>query len=210
MQTSSKDEIIVKKILDLLITSRRLKDGYVNGVEICKLGKKKIEDWLSLHTTNKLITEVCERQCIERSKLVEREFIHYHLGIKLAIWISDNFSSKVDEWITQLIENKLQPFFLDERDVLLENILHSVIFIESDEKFLDDHDIDITYCNNIFDKGSCLYIISDFSDRIQKYKLDFCDNINTRLYKEKKINPNIKLELLTYTNSCHIIKKSLD
>ena len=63
---------------------------------------------------------------------------------------------------------------------------------------------------NIFKDGSCIYVISDMSDKIKKYKVGFSRDINNRLYKEKIFTPNFKLEFLTYSNCNENIEKSVN
>jgi hypothetical protein len=73
----------------------------------------------------------------------------------------------------------------------------------------DDH-IKFILAKNIFKDGSCIYVISDMSDKIKKYKVGFSRDINNRLSKEKIFTPNFKLEFLTYSNCDEHIEKMVN
>jgi hypothetical protein len=208
-------EISINKMLDFLVTSARPKDGYVNGVEMCKAGKKNIEEWYSLESTKELITKVSEREFVfENTHVIQGQFLHPNLGIKLAIWISDAFSKQVDKWIDQIVSTNSVRIFPDKRNEIIDGLLHFLIFLETedetDEYEYSDEETKFIGAKNIFKDGSCIYVISDMSDKIKKYKVRFSRDINNKLYKEKIFTPNFKLEFLTYSNCNEFIEKMVN
>lgn len=208
LKRSEKGEITINQMLDFLVTSARPKDDYVNGVEMCKAGKKNIEEWYSLDSTKELIRIVCKTDFVEKSKVIQGELIHPHLAIKLAIWISDVFSKEVEKWIDTLVSTNSVRIFPDNRNEIIDGLLHFLIFLEDD--YETDEEVKSVEIKNIFKEGSCLYIISDTSDKKLKYKVGFTDNINRRLYEEKRTTPNFKLEFLIYSDNSDFIKQGMD
>jgi hypothetical protein len=208
LKRSEKGEITINQMLDFLVTSARPRDGYVNGVQMCKAGKKNIEEWYSLESTKELIRSVCKTDFVEESKVIQGELIHPHLGIKLAIWISDVFSKEVDKWIDKLVSTNSVRIFPDSRNEIIDGLLH-LIFLEDYYETDDEEEVKSVEIKNIFKEGSCLYIISDTSDKKLKYKVGFTDNINMRLYEEKRTTPKFKLEFLIYSDNSDFIKQGM-
>lgn len=98
-------------------------DGYIHATALCKASKKRVNHWLSLSETKKLVKKVeeklrnneatipasqNEKQLIEvykgnTSKYSQGTWIHPDLGINLAQWCCPSFSLQVSQWIRELI-----------------------------------------------------------------------------------------------------------
>jgi hypothetical protein len=95
----------------VVIVSRS--DGFIDATEICKVGDKKIADWLRLETTKKIFNEAASDMGIPISQLLDIKkgnsgnfnqgsWIHPDLAIQLAQWISPSFALQVSKWIRTL------------------------------------------------------------------------------------------------------------
>lgn len=93
-------------------------DGYIYATGLCKVGGKKMYNWLRLKETKKLQKEV-EKKLVAHigattSKVAIEKYqsgnaysqgtwIHPDLGLNLAQWCSTNFAAQVSKWLKELI-----------------------------------------------------------------------------------------------------------
>ena len=86
------------------------KDGYVNATLLCKASGKRIDNWLRLETTKKLLQEFSNSLRSEGVKSTDclegkygGTFIHPDLAVQLAQWISSSFALQVSRWTREIM-----------------------------------------------------------------------------------------------------------
>ena len=86
------------------------KDGYVNATLLCKASGKRIDNWLRLETTKKLLQEFSNSLRSEGVKSTDclegkygGTFIHPDLAVQLAQWISPSFALQVSRWTREIM-----------------------------------------------------------------------------------------------------------
>ena len=107
------------------IINSRKEDMYINAIQLCKAGDKLFNDWYSLETTKKLITDLkteitnntpndelrlidcIEPNSIDSNSISEEIWIHPRLALKVAFWISPNFILEISNWICNLYSNSI-------------------------------------------------------------------------------------------------------
>ena len=97
------------------------KDGYVNATLLCKASGKRIDNWLRLETTKKLLQEFSNSLRFEGVKSTDclegkygGTFIHPDLAVQLAQWISSSFALQVSRWIFENKERKGDEKLIEE------------------------------------------------------------------------------------------------
>jgi hypothetical protein len=101
-------------ILNNVQITSRIKDNYINAVQICLAGNKKFNKWFNLNTTKNIFYETAKLLGVNVSQLVNISdgniWIHPYLSIQLAQWISPYFGLHVNVWINasliKLLEEK--------------------------------------------------------------------------------------------------------
>ena len=89
-------------------------DGYVNATLLCKAAGKRIDNWMRLTGTKKIIKELYRSLTCEETdlisiiqggndKLSQGTYLHSDLGIQLAQWISPSFAIQVSRWTRELL-----------------------------------------------------------------------------------------------------------
>lgn len=89
------------------------KDGYLHATLLCKASNKRLDNWMRLEQTKRLIRAVENahslpsnqiiRVIITGDKHLHGTYIHPDLQVPLAMWISENFAIQVSKWIRELI-----------------------------------------------------------------------------------------------------------
>ena len=86
------------------------KDGYVNATLLCKASGKRIDNWMRLESTKKILQEFSNSLGSEGVKSTDclegkygGTFIHPDLAVQLAQWISPSFALQVSRWIRELM-----------------------------------------------------------------------------------------------------------
>ncbi len=128
----NKSNVLVKEeppnfIFNEHVILYRKPDKYINATQLCQASGKKINDWLKLVNTKKIIIELhknnnkdnknnfeltldIQKQYVE--KYNENIWIHPDLAIQLAQWISSECALKVSSWIRTLFSNSKLDFNL--------------------------------------------------------------------------------------------------
>jgi len=106
----------VDLVMDHLQNRVRSSDGYINVIQMIKVGGKRFEDWIKLENTREFMN-VLERDVrISVSDLIdstrdnspqfeEELWIHPDLAIHLAQWISPTFGIRVSRWVREVLLN---------------------------------------------------------------------------------------------------------
>jgi hypothetical protein len=99
----------------LVGVDQRQKDGYVNATHLCKAHREKTgerkdpSEWLSNKSAQSAIHKLSTVTGIPVTALVEVRqggnhqgtWIHPRLAVRFAMWLSDDFSLQVEDWVHQ-------------------------------------------------------------------------------------------------------------
>jgi hypothetical protein len=95
---------------------RQRNDGYVHASDMCKVGGKRWNDYVSRKINKEFIKELKSDTNIQVSLIQSKRggrkgeqgtWIHPRIAIHLAQWISAKFAVKVSEWVQKFIEGDL-------------------------------------------------------------------------------------------------------
>jgi hypothetical protein len=92
-------------------------DGYIHATDMCKVGKKRWNDYITNKTTKAFLTALETDTRILVTKLIESNqggdaklqgtWVHPHIAINLAQWVSPMFAVKVAGWVSKFISGDL-------------------------------------------------------------------------------------------------------
>lgn len=98
---------------------QRTGDGYVNATAMCKMFGKEFKRYNALSSTKEFITELSARSGITTWDIIitkqggdphlKGTWVHPHLAVDLARWLSTKFAVKVSEWVFDWISGKNLP-----------------------------------------------------------------------------------------------------
>jgi DNA-directed RNA polymerase subunit RPC12/RpoP len=86
----------------------RNKDGYINVTNLCKAGEKKFADWKRIEKTKSFLQVLSSSMGIHINELIRYKigsineratWVHPHVAINIAQWISPIFDVKVSSWV---------------------------------------------------------------------------------------------------------------
>ncbi len=97
---------------------RQREDGYLNATDMCKINNKRYNDYIENKTTKEYLKELSSDTGILVSQLVEvykgksskyeqGTWVHPHVAIHLAQWLSPKFSVAVSKWVLRFIYGDL-------------------------------------------------------------------------------------------------------
>lgn len=212
-------------------------DGYVNATLLCKAAGKRIDNWMRLTGTKKIIKELYRSLTCEETdlisiiqggndKLSQGTYLHSDLGIQLAQWISPSFAIQVSRWTRELLlfgkvelgqeksNKELEEKFnqkIQSMQQTIENVVNENLKIKSTYSHLAELHDQIRMKRNYhkFKKGNCLYIIRDQWREKEYLKIGYTDNINTRLQTYRTSMPDVKIEFLVYLTENNVLEKCL-
>lgn len=122
----SRINTIDRQLHGLIVYQRQL-DGYVNATQISKIHRdltgerKDPSDWLRLETTNRSIAKLSFVTGIPVTGLAEVKqggkyqgtWIHPRLGVRFAMWVNDDFSLQVEDWVHEWLSSANNPIRLE-------------------------------------------------------------------------------------------------
>lgn len=170
------------------IINSRKEDMYINAIQLCKAGDKLFNDWYSLDSTKKLITDLKKEitndtpiDIIERNNsIIEEIWIHPKLALELAFWISPNFILQISKWFYDLYDKnilEIKTNSLKTKDSTIKLKDERIKFLE--DKYLKNHnrvkypDKNVIYLiTNDYNKKNRNYIIGkaiDLTNRLTSY-----------------------------------------
>jgi hypothetical protein len=131
-----------EKIIDVPIRS----DGYINATISCKAYNKRVDNWMRLEQTQKMITAIENDTSHVREHLIQTvttgnkklhgTYIHPDLQVTFCMWVSVDFAIQVSRWTRELLlTGKVElgkektPLELDEK---LEDLLTNKIRFDLD------------------------------------------------------------------------------
>ena len=194
-----KDESNTNTLLlnNISINSRK-GDMYINAIQLCKAGDKLFNDWYSLDSTKKLITDLKKEitndtineeliliDCIEHNSIdsisiSEEIWIHPMVALELALFISTNFMLQINKWIYKLLNNSILETkinILKSKDITIKSKEERIKLLE--DTYLKKHDRikyngkNIIYMiTNDYNKSNRNYIIGkaiDLTNRLTSY-----------------------------------------
>jgi KilA-N domain len=100
------------------IVEQRASDGYINATAMCKAAGKLFADYDRLGTTKQFMAELEVDMGIPISTLVQSikggsgpqgTWVHPHVAINLASWLSAKFAVQVSKWVHDWMSGKLTP-----------------------------------------------------------------------------------------------------
>lgn len=185
-------------LLNNISINSRKEDMYINAIQLCKAGNKLFNDWYSLDSTKKLITDLkteitnntpneelklidsIEANNIDSNTIIEEIWIHPKLALKLAFWISPNFILEISNWICNLYNKhilELKINVLKTKDSTIKSKEERIKLLE--DTYLKKHDRVKYPGNNIiylitndYNKSNRNYIIGkaiDLTNRLTSY-----------------------------------------
>jgi len=123
---------------------QRPSDGYIHATDMCKVGKKRFNDYSSVKITKNFIKQLSADTNILVSALItsikggndkhnQGTWIHPRIAINLAQWISPQFAVKVTDWVQKFIEGD-ETFIVDavKHRENVKNITSSVSLVDID------------------------------------------------------------------------------
>ena len=172
------------------IINSRKEDMYINAIQICKAGDKLFNDWYSLDSTKKLITDLKTEitnntpiDIIERNNsIIEEIWIHPKLALELAFWISPNFILEISKWIYKLLNNSILEIkvnSLKTKDSTIKLKDERIKFLE--DKYLKNHDR-VKYP----DKNVIYLITNDYNKKNRNYIIGKAIDLTNRLTSYNK------------------------
>ena len=192
-----KDESNTLTLNNSIIHSRK-EDMYINAIQLCKAGDKLFNNWYSLDSTKKLITDLkteitnnnpneelklidsIEANNIDSNTIIEDIWIHPKLALKLAFWISPNLILEISNWICDLYDKnilELKINVLKTKDNTIKSKEERIKLLE--DTYLKKHDRVKYPDNNIiylitndYNKSNRNYIIGkaiDLTNRLTSY-----------------------------------------
>ena len=98
-------------------------DGYINATQVCKANqaltgqKKDPSDWLANKSSKSMIEKLLSVTGIPASELVDVKkggtnqgtWLHPRLAVRFAMWVNDDFSLQVEDWVQEWIATKRNP-----------------------------------------------------------------------------------------------------
>lgn len=117
----------IERNLEGFSVYQRESDGYVNATQICKIheeltGEKKLPaDWLRSKTAQRALEKLSSVMGIPITDLVnirqggkyKGTWIHPRLAVRFTMWVNDDFSLIVEDWIHQWFESGATPAKLE-------------------------------------------------------------------------------------------------
>ena len=158
-------------------------DGYIFATGLCKIVKKRVNNWLQLKETKELIKKFESEKHIQlveiykgnTSKYNQGTWIHPDLGIQLAKWCSSNFSLQVSKWQEQFmieIEKKTEEYIIEIGKKTEENqdLANKFVRLQKRETFPDNNVVYIVTNDEI--KKERIYLLGkavDMKNRLTSY-----------------------------------------
>jgi hypothetical protein len=119
--------VTISRVLDGESVDQRQQDGYVNATQLCKAHRQRTgerkdpNDWLKTNTaklaiaklsvvTNILVTELTE---VKQGGKYQGTWIHPRLAVRFAMWLSEDFSLQVEDWIHEWLSSGYNPIQLE-------------------------------------------------------------------------------------------------
>ena len=186
-----KDETNTNSLLlnNISINSRK-KDMYINAIQLCKAGDKLFNDWYSLDSTKKLITDLKTEitnntpiDIIERNNsIIEEIWIHPKLALKLAFWISPNLILEISNWICDLYDKNI----LEIKTNTIKTVNSSIKTKEERIKFLEDKYLKNHDRVKYPDKNVIYIITNDYNKKNRNYIIGKAIDLTNRLTSYNK------------------------
>ncbi|MGF1486088.1 MAG: KilA-N domain-containing protein [Prochloraceae cyanobacterium] len=101
---------------------QRVSDGFINATQICKVNqelrgqRKDPSEWFSNKSSKSMIEKLSVITGIPVIKLVEQKtgkyggtWIHPRLAVRFAMWVNDDFSLQVEDWVQEWMATKQNP-----------------------------------------------------------------------------------------------------
>ena len=225
--TTNKYELALKNIN---VTCRK-SDGYINATQLCKAGDRKFNTYYRRKKTKEFLkvfsidTQICVDSLIKYNSSYGEErssWVHPHIAINIAQWISAEFDVKVSRWIYELmlfgnvtlnsersyeeLEKKLK-----EQTMLAETLSNSLNSLTMEYKKLKKSHRQILKHKSVhyFKKGKCVYLISNILEDETRTKIGSTWDINTRLKNLRTGIPFLRLHYLVFTDDYELIEKIL-
>ena len=185
-------------LLNNISINSRKEDMYINAIQLCKAGDKLFNDWYSLDSTKKLITDLkteitnntsneelrlidcIEPNSIEPNSIHEEIWIHPMVALELSQWISPHFMLQISKWNYKLLNKNI----LEIKNNTIKSVNSSIKTKEERIKLLEDtylkkHDRVKYTGNNViylitneYNKSNRNYIIGkaiDLTNRLTSY-----------------------------------------
>lgn len=119
--------LTVTRIVEGSAVDQRQKDGYVNATQLCKVHRDKTgerkdpSEWLSNKSANSAIAKLSAVTGIPVTELVEVKkggkyqgtWIHPRLAVRFAMWLNDDFSLLVEDWVHEWLSSGYSPIQLE-------------------------------------------------------------------------------------------------
>jgi hypothetical protein len=185
------------------IIRQRMSDGYLNATDMCKVNNKLYADYTRLEQTKEFLKELVSDMGIPISKLVQIKkggnkykqgtWIHPHVAIHLAQWVSPKFSVAVSKWVMRFMYGDLTLIeeIKQNNNLMNEQLNQSQLLLAEKNQQLRDAEAKLNRLNllNIenlsfkkkLSKNETIYIVSTYAYSIQGiYKIGRTKNMKSR------------------------------
>ena len=123
---SSRIQAIEHNLIGFIVYQRKI-DGYVNATQICKVHRdltderKDPSEWLANKSSKSAIDKLSSVTGIPVTELIEIKkggkyqgtWIHPRLAVRFTMWVNDDFSLLVEDWIHGWLESGYSPAQLE-------------------------------------------------------------------------------------------------
>ena len=108
---------LIQHTVGASIVPQRASDGYINATAMCKACSKKIGHYFENSATKEFLVELAADIGIPISQLIQivrgngiqGTWVHPHVAIHLAQWLSPKFAVMVSKWVFDWMGGKLKP-----------------------------------------------------------------------------------------------------
>lgn len=118
--------VTISRAINGSTVDQRQADGYVNATQLCKAHREKTgerkdpSDWLKTQTAQSALGKLSTITNIPVIKLVEQRtgryggtWIHPRLAVRFAMWLNDDFSLQVEDWVHEWMSSGYNPIQLE-------------------------------------------------------------------------------------------------
>jgi KilA-N domain len=118
--------LMISRNVDGVSVDQRQQDGYVNATQLCKAHREKTgerkdpRNWLETNAAKSAMAKLSEITGIPVIELVEQKtgryggtWIHPRLTVRFAMWLSEDFSLQVEDWVHSWLNSAYNPIQLE-------------------------------------------------------------------------------------------------
>jgi hypothetical protein len=118
--------LTIARDIDGQAVEQRQQDGYVNATQLCKAHRQKTgerkdpSEWFSNKSAQSALAKLSEITGIPVINLIQQKtgryggtWIHPRLAVRFAMWLSEDFSLQVEDWVHEWLASGYNPIQLE-------------------------------------------------------------------------------------------------